>query len=131
MKIAVISDDETTISQHFGKASQYVVFTIEDGKVVNQETRPKVGHKHFSAAEGSAAHGERHGYDAGAEVKHRSMAESIADCEVLLVGGMGWGAYESMMNYNIQPVVTDVDNIDKAVQLYLSGNLPNLRELLH
>jgi len=121
MKIAAISDDGTSISQHFGKASQYVVSTVEDGKVVNQETRPKVGHKHFSASDGSVAHGERHGYDAGSEAKHRSMAEAIADCEVLLVGGMGWGAYESMMNYNIQPIVTDVDNIERQYSSICRG----------
>jgi predicted Fe-Mo cluster-binding NifX family protein len=59
------------------------------------------------------------------------MAETIADCQVLIVGGMGWGAYESMKSYNIEPVVTDVESIDEAVKLYLAGKLPNLMERLH
>ena len=59
------------------------------------------------------------------------MVETISDCQVLLVGGMGWGAYESMKSYNIEPIVTDVTNIDEAVRLYLDDKLTNLMEWLH
>ena len=131
MKIAAITDDETTISQHFGRAQLYVVLTVEDGKVISRETRPKKGHHSFAAHESHSGHGERHGYDAGSQAKHASMAETIADCQVLLAGGMGWGAYDSMRSYNIEPVVTDVQVIDEAVQLYLTGKLPNLMDRLH
>ena len=132
MKIAAISDDEITISQHFGRAPLYMVVTVEDGKVVNKETRPKAGHHTFAAhSSPDLAPGERHGYDTGSQVRHKSMAEAISDCQVLLAGGMGWGAYEGMQGYNITPVVTDVKNIDEAVQLYLDGKLSNLVERLH
>jgi len=132
MKIAAISDDETTISQHFGRAPFYVVVTVEASKIVSKETRDKTGHHTFAAHRPpDLAPGERHGYDAGSEVRHESMAETISDCQVLLAGGMGWGAYESMQSYNIKPVVTDVKSIDEAVQLYLDGKLTNLMERLH
>lgn len=132
MKIAAISDDETTISQHFGRAPFYVVVTVEAGKMVSKETRDKTGHHTFAAHRPpDLAPGERHGYDAGSQVRHESMAETISDCQVLLAGGMGWGAYESMQSYNIKPVVTDVKSIDEAVLLYLDGKLTNLMERLH
>ena len=131
MKIAAISEDGTTLSQHFGRAPYYVVLTIEGGKVVGRETRPKAGHHTFAGAERPLAPGERHGYDAGSQAKHASMAESIADCQVLIAGGMGWGAYESLRSRNIQAIVTDVGTIDEAVKLYLQGKLPNLMERLH
>jgi len=44
---------------------------------------------------------------------------------------MGWGAYDSLKNAGIEVVVTDVENIDEAVRLYLEGKLPNLMERLH
>jgi predicted Fe-Mo cluster-binding NifX family protein len=131
LKIAAISDDGVTISQHFGRASLYVVFTVENGKVVNKETRQKMGHQHFSAGESHSTQGERHGYDAGAQAKHQSMAQAISDCQFLLAGGMGWGAYESMKSYNIEPIITDVANIEEAVKLYLANKLPNLKDRLH
>ncbi len=132
MKVAAISDDGTTISQHFGRAPFYVVVTVQDGKIVSKETRAKTGHHTFAAHQPpDLAPGERHGYDAGSQVRHESMAETISDCQVLLAGGMGWGAYESMQSYNIKPIVTDVKSIDEAVQLYLDGKLTNLMERLH
>ena len=131
MKIAVISEDGTTISQHFGRAPLFVVVGVEEGRVVDKETRAKTGHHTFAAHHLELTPGERHGYDAGAQVRHQSMIEAISDCQVLIAGGKGWGAYESMRGYNIEPVVTDVRNIDEAVQLYLGGGLPNLMERLH
>ena len=132
MKIAAISDDETTISQHFGRAPFYVVVTVEAGKIVSKETRAKTGHHTFAAHQPPRLDpGERRGYDAGSQVRHQSMAETISDCQVLLAGGMGWGAYENLKSRNIEPVVTDVENIDEAVQLYLDGKLTNLMERLH
>jgi len=59
------------------------------------------------------------------------MAQTIADCQVLVAGGMGWGAYESMKSYGIETIVTDVKTIDEAVELYIQGKLPNLMERLH
>ena len=132
MKIAAISDDGVTISQHFGRAPLYVVITVEGDKVVNKETRTKTGHHTFAAHQHpDLAPGERHGYDAGSQVRHGSMAEIISDCQVLLAGGMGWGAYESMQRFNIEPIATDVRSIDEAVQLYIDGKLTNLMERLH
>jgi len=131
MKIAAITEDGTTISQHFGRAPLYVVVTVEDGEVTNKEARDKTGHHTFAAHHSDLAPGERHGYDSGAQTRHASMAEAIADCQVLIAGGMGWGAYESMKSYNIEPVVTDVESIDEAVKLYIEGELINLMDRLH
>jgi len=110
----------------------YVVVTVEDGKVVGKETRDKAGHHTFAAGQHpETAPGERHGFDAGAQTRHASMAETISDCQILIAGGMGWGAYESMRSYNIEPVVTDVEDIDDAIKLHLTGKLENLMERLH
>lgn len=131
MKIAAITKNGTTISQHFGRAPLYLVVTVEDGKIVSKETRVKTGHYTFAAHHSELAPEERHGYDAGSQARFASMAETIADCQVLIAGGMGWGAYENLKSHNIKPVVTDVESIDKAVKLYLGGKLPNLMERLH
>jgi predicted Fe-Mo cluster-binding NifX family protein len=132
MKIAAISEDGTTISQHFGRAPYYLVITVEDGKVVSKEKRDKAGHHTFAAQHDvPVAPGERHGYDAGSQAKHATMAQSIGDCQVLIAGGMGWGAYESLKSRGIETIVTDVENIEEAVRLYLESKLPNLMERLH
>jgi predicted Fe-Mo cluster-binding NifX family protein len=131
MKIAAITEDGTTISQHFGRAPSYVVVTVEEGKIMAKEKRDKSGHHTFAARHQDTAPGEKHGYGAGAQARHASMMETIADCQVLIAGGMGWGAYDGLKSSNIEPIVTDITSIDEAVKLYLEGNLPNLMERLH
>jgi transcriptional regulator with XRE-family HTH domain/predicted Fe-Mo cluster-binding NifX family protein len=132
MKIAVITDDGVSISQHFGRAPYYLVLTIEEGKVTLREMREKMGHTHFSAVPHAEEEtGQGHGMDSTSHNKHVSMAETIADCKALLCGGMGMGAYESMRQLNIQPIVTDLRNIDAAVQAYLDGKLVDHTEMLH
>jgi len=132
MKIAAISEDGVTISQHFGRAPLYVVVTVENGKIVSKEKRDKAGHHTFSGGQHpETAPGEKHGYDTGAQSRHAAMAQSIDDCKVLIAGGMGWGAYDSLKSRGIETVVTDVESIDEAVKLYLDGKLPNLMERLH
>ena len=130
MKIAVITDDGKTISQHFGRAPYYLVLSIEDGQVVQREMRDKLGHNHFSGAH-HEEHGAGHGLDAASHDKHARMADAIVDCQALLCGGMGMGAYESMLVLNIQPVVTDIRDIDAAVRAYAAGELTDHTELLH
>ncbi len=122
MLIAAVSEDGVTISQHFGRAPYYVVVTVEEGRVVGTETRPKVGHGQFAG--GGAP-------DPGPVVKHRAMGESIADCRALLAGGMGSGAFSALQAMGIEPVLTDETDIITAVTRYAAGGLPNLAGLLH
>lgn len=132
MKIAVITDDGKTISQHFGRAPYYMVLTIEEGKIVNREMRDKLGHNQFSPNQHSEQHhGEHHGHDGEAHSKHASMVETIADCKALICGGMGMGAYDSMKRLNIQPIVTDISDIEIAAQAFIDGKLIDHTELLH
>ncbi len=132
MKIAVITDDGQKISQHFGRAAQYLVATIENGQIVQRELRDKLGHAHF--ADEPHAHdqpGQPHGFDASAQNRHARMAEAIADCQVLLCGGMGTGAYESMRARGIKPVVTDIEGIDDAIMAFVAGNIVDRVDRLH
>ncbi len=133
MKIAVITDDGKTISQHFGRAQYYLVLTIEEGQITQREMRDKVGHNHFSSQPHveEHQHGAGHGLDSASHNRHASMVEAIADCKVVLCGGMGRGAYESMRRLNIQPVVTDLDDIDAAARAFMDGKLIDHTELLH
>ena len=131
MKIAAITDDGQTISQHFGRAAHYLVATVENGQIVNRELRDKLGHAHFANAPHVEQAGQPHGMDAASHNKHLQMAEAIADCGALLCRGMGMGAYESMKVRGIRPVVTDIALIDEAVLAYARGELKDHVEMLH
>ena len=132
MKIAVITDDGKTISQHFGRAPYYLVATVENGQIVKRELRNKLGHAQFANQPHETEQpNQPHGMDATSHNKHLQMAEAIADCEALLCRGMGRGAYESMQVRGIRPLVTDIVAIDEAVMAYVEGNIVDQVERLH
>jgi predicted Fe-Mo cluster-binding NifX family protein len=133
MKIAAITDDGKTISQHFGRAAYYLVITVEDHNIIDCEMRGKPGHTQF-VGEGQEHHedsGGQHGYGPVAEDRHTRMAGAIADCQVLLCRGMGMGAYDNMQGRGIRPVVTDIADIEEAVLAYLDGKLVDHVDRLH
>lgn len=132
MKIAAVIDDGATISQHFGRAAQYVVVTVQDNQIVAHETREKLGHMDLSNephVEGSDPRG--HGYDPAAQSRHTRMASAIADCQILLARGMGAGAAESLKALGIRVIMTDIPQIDDAIKSHLAGTLVDQVERLH
>ncbi|MCA1950780.1 MAG: hypothetical protein LDL24_09420 [Treponema sp.] len=139
MKIAFVTDDGKTISQHFGRARFYEVITVENGQVVGREQREKLGHAHFAGAHDNHSqhrhehHGHEagHGFDVASQDRHSRMAQAIADCQYLVAGGMGAGAYASLRQAGITPIVTDYSLIDEAVQAHMAGNLKDHTEYLH
>jgi predicted Fe-Mo cluster-binding NifX family protein len=130
MKIAVVTDDHQTISAHFGRAIFYEVFTISDGKVTHQEARPKPAHDQF-ANESHNEPGYAHGLGPAAEGRHARMLEPIRDCQVLLARGMGQGAHDNLTRAGIQPILTDIHEIERAVKAYIDGQLVDHPERLH
>lgn len=120
MKIAAVSEDLSTVAQHFGRAPYYVVVTVENGVVVGRETRSKASHRDFAG-----------GADPGPGAKHQAMSQVIADCAALLAGGMGSGAFASLRAAGIEPVLTDMIDIDSAAVGYARGDLPNLGNRVH
>ena len=123
MKLAVITDDGKTISQHFGRALNYLVLTIEDGKVTEREMRAKMGHNQFSTEAHHEHHGEGHGMDPASHNRHAQMADAISDCQAILCGGM--------LQLNIKPIVTEIQDIELAAKAYIDGKIIDRTEMLH
>jgi predicted Fe-Mo cluster-binding NifX family protein len=130
MKIAAVTEDGVTISQHFGRAPYYVVLTIKDGQVVGREQREKVAHGR-GAGEHVHVEGQAHGFDAASQDTHGRMAAPITDCQVLLARGMGMGAYESLQQAGIRPVITTIANIEEAALQAANGTIIDHQERLH
>ena len=126
MKIAVVTDDHQTISAHFGRAQYYEIFTIEAGKVTNRETIARSFPQAPAVGAGHEPEGEHHH-----QHDHNAMITPIADCQALLAGGMGRGAHLSLQEHDIQPIITDILEIQAAMEAYLGGTLVNHSERLH
>lgn len=133
-KIAVVTDDRQTISAHFGRAQYYLVYTIQDGKVTQRELRDKANHSHFAGEhhEHHDQHGKQpHGTDPASQVRHASMMDTIMDCQVLLARGMGWGAQAALKERGVRAILTDIQDAEAAIEVYLAGELVDHPERLH
>lgn len=133
MKIAIVTDDGSVVSQHFGRAKFYAILTIEDGSITHREMREKVSHSH--SANETHVHvteiGQRHGFDPASQSLHGRMSESISDCEALICRGMGLGAYENIKERGIHPIITVIESIDEAALSYAAGSIVDHTEKLH
>jgi predicted Fe-Mo cluster-binding NifX family protein len=135
MKIAIASDDNQTVSQHFGRAENYLVISLEQDRIYERKTLAKPGrcrttsrgrgkHNHTEDARGS-------GFGHQAKGAHRDMFENIMDCDILITGGMGRGAYLDLQELGIRPIVTDIADIETAIQAVLDNTIIDHVEKLH
>jgi predicted Fe-Mo cluster-binding NifX family protein len=115
MKVAIASDDEKTISHHFGRALGFVVFEIKDGKAINREYRENIG----------KSPGECGSCD------HITMIRNVKDCKFVVSYGMGNRIYNDLADNGITPVVTDEKTVEEALNKFLKNELKNRTDKLH
>ena len=119
MKIAIVSDDEKTIASHFGKARGFIIFEIEDGKILSQEYRRNTFTGHARGLAGAGHELDRHG----------PILTALADCKVVISHGMGRRIYDDLKQAGIEVFITDETDVAKALQLYIAGSLIDKPEL--
>lgn len=100
MKIAVACNGDS-ISGHFGHCQQFVLFQVEDGKVVGKEIIANPGHK----------------------PGFLPVFLHEKEANVIVSGGMGEGAVNLFKEKNIEIVTGASGNVDLAVEKYLNGQL--------
>jgi predicted Fe-Mo cluster-binding NifX family protein len=104
---------------------------VEGGAVVARELRPKFAPHGTAAAVHDDPPGQPHGTGPAAQSRHDQMAAVIADCEAVLCGGMGMGAYQRMADNGIRPIVTDIRDVDEAALACAAGTIVDHIERLH
>lgn len=135
MKIAIVSDDEQTISQHFGRAEKYIVISCDQENIIERKSLPKLGlchssrrhrggHEHKADPRGS-------GFGHRSKASHTQMLENIKDCDILVSRGMGRGAYLDLQQMGIRPIITDIADIETAVQAVMDNTIVDHVEKLH
>ncbi len=107
MKIAVASDDATNVSERFDHAPYYLVFTVEEGKEVRRSIRPKGASRTALTSPGQSS---------------SCVVATIADCEVLLAGGLSQAAADRARQVGIEPVLAQPGRAEEAVVSFLQAN---------
>jgi len=115
MKVAVASDDRILISEHFGRALGFEVFTINDGEIIGQERRENIGR----------SNGECGSCD------HNIMIENIKDCDIVICYGMGKRIYSDLTKNDIQAFITEEKTVNSAINKFINNELKNRLDKLH
>ncbi len=113
MKVAITSQNQRTVSGHAGKTTRFVVFEVEDKKIINRSLLElevsNVLHEHF------------HGTPAPEYV------HPVLEMDVVITGSMGPGFPIKMEANGIEAVMTDEKDIDLAISKFLDGTLVRLQ----
>lgn len=102
MRIAVTYENGN-VFPHFGRTEYFKLYDVEEGKILTSAV--------------ISTNGQGHGALAGV------LAEN--DIDVLICGGIGWGAQNALAMAGIELCAGAAGNTDAAVQAYLAGTLVN------
>ena len=134
IRIAFPSEDGKKISRHFGKAPFFIVASLNaDGTVEIDERKRDHWHgQHESGliqlAETASAEGEAPKVN---RIIGSGLLSGTEDCQVLVTGGMGQGAYDRAAAQGLQVILTKEWDIDKAIELYRQGKLDSDPRRVH
>lgn len=59
------------------------------------------------------------------------MFENITDCDILISRGLGLGAYLDLQSLGIRPILTDIADIETAIEAVLDDTIIDHVENLH
>ena len=135
MKIALVSDDKQTISKHFGRAENYIVISLDQNRITDRKSIPKPDFCHSSGRH-RGRHRHNHtsqgkGFGHRSAMNHQQFFSDISDCDILVSRGMGRGAYLDLQQLGIRPIVTDIADIEDAIQAVLDDTIIDHVEKLH
>jgi predicted Fe-Mo cluster-binding NifX family protein len=117
MKVAVASENGAVVQEHFGRATQFLIYEIEEEGCRLVEIR-----KNHPAC-GSAPEGDGEGHS---EDRMQDSIELVSDCRAVVVAQIGRAAVERLANRGVHAFVIP-DFIDSALQrLKASGRLAEL-----
>jgi predicted Fe-Mo cluster-binding NifX family protein len=117
MNVAVASEDGVVVNQHFGRATQFLIYAVEEEgcRLIDiRKNQPPCG---TVTGDEEIGHAE--------EPLQRTVA-LLTDCSAVVVARIGQGAVQQLSNQGIQTFVIP-DFIDSALRrLKASGRLAEL-----
>ncbi len=106
--IAIATADGASVADHLARSSAFIVVEIEDGRISSRAVRT------------------RETAECG---NHKTFVEMLAGCQAVICGGIGEGAYNSLVKVGIRPVVAaDPHTVEDALSQFLAGTLTTTNE---
>lgn len=114
MKLAVASDNFINVCGHIGRCNGFLIYKIENNKIVNVE---KLENNFTHHKMSGANHNHSHGHS------HSSLIEALSECSHLICTSAGWRLRDEFEQNNKQLVFTNESDAETAVNNFISGTL--------
>lgn len=122
-KIAIATNDGKRVTGHIGRCRSFMIYQLEENKVINKELRENV-FTHHRTHQGHHHHGEGGGHN------HAQLINGLKDCSYLISSGGGWRVVEDLKQNNITPIFADIELIEEVVDKFIKGELKDDAGLL-
>ena len=86
MKIAIPIDNRSDMSAHFGRSPAFLIFTVENGRILHREIRSNDQAAPGTESVDPQAQSHVHSHD------HNRFVRLLGDCRAVIGLGMGAGA---------------------------------------
>jgi len=129
-KIAVAQMNESEISMHFGRSPLFGIFTVSNEEVERIELRLNTFTHHLQKDHVEDHRHKDHKHQNEKHThSHKSVVDGLADCQVIISGGMGMGAINNLSSAGKEIIITDEKLSEQAVKKYTRGELKNLNKI--
>ena len=122
MRVAIPSNDKSTIFKHFGRTGGFVICDIENQEITNSEYLENTFTPHAPAMQKNNGNGHGHHHHGH---NHNSIFVALADCDVIIAGGMGRRLYDEFLAREYKVFMTQENEIESALNLLISNDLDN------
>ena len=119
MKIAVATDVFVNVTGHVGRCNGFLVYEIENGKIVNIESRENNFTNHKKSEQHSHSHGHEHLHGHS----HSALVEGLSDCSSLICTAAGWRMQNDFKAIGKELIFTDENNAEIAALKLAEGSL--------
>ena len=142
MKLAIASDDDRSVAQHFGRCLGFTVVTLESDGVRDRRWMPQRatnhvmqsehgqghahGHGHAQEHGHGGGHAQEHGHSGGHS--HAGIIALLEGCDLVVGGGMGRRIRDDLASAGIQTVITDIHGVDEVIEAVRQDRLVNVRQ---
>jgi len=117
MRIAVPTNDGTSISEHFGRSAAFLIFETENGQIKSCSSKNNAGKHSHARGEHNDASAANHSHD------HAGILATLEGCETVICAGMGHRAAEALRSRGMQIVFAVPGPADETVAAFLNGKL--------
>ena len=104
MKIAVASQNKSTVTEHTGKCQKFWIYEVNSSEILSKELLELPKEQSFHNSSPHDPH-------------------PLDDIQVLISGGMGNGLMRRLEQQGIEAIITEENEPDFVVNAYLEGSL--------